>query len=341
MSSINVIKRNLKNRYLNYAIKTAILGLIVIILCITMMMLGEKIYSVNDVIKALINQSSSGINFIINKVRLPKTMACLFAGLAFGIAGNVFQNIFRNPLANPNVVGVTSGSSAAAVFCIIVLQASQELTYITAIIGGLLTVLVIFALSLRRKYSASRIILIGIGMQAMLNSAISYMLSVGRQPDIPGTLRWLSGTIGIYKMVDLYPLMIVVIVGVVVLLIYEYRLRMLMLGEQTAKSLGVKTTLTRLILIVVSVCLVAFATATTGPIAYVSFLAGPIAKQIVGKNRSGILASGFTGAILVLGSELIGQYAFTLKYPVGVITGILGAPCLIILIIRMHKKGVL
>ncbi|GAE95117.1 ABC-type Fe3+-siderophore transport system [Gracilibacillus boraciitolerans JCM 21714] len=116
---------------------------------------------------------------------------------------------------------------------------------------------------------------------------------------------------------------------------------MLELGEQSAISLGVNTDMTRITLIVSAVCMIALATATTGPIAFVAFLSGPIAKRLVGAGFSNALPAGLVGINLVLGgADLIGQFAFDVRYPVGIITGILGgAPYLIFLLIRMNRKG--
>ena len=114
----------------------------------------------------------------------------------------------------------------------------------------------------------------------------------------------------------------------------ELERELLDLGEQTATSLGVHTDKTRIVLLTSSVIILALATATTGPIAFVAFLSGPIANRLVGIGFSNIIPSGLVGIILVLASDLVGQFAFVARYPVGVITGILGAPYLIYLSVR-------
>ena len=116
-------------------------------------------------------------------------------------------------------------------------------------------------------------------------------------------------------------------------------LRMLELGDAAASSLGVRVDVTRVALIVCAVALAAFATATTGPTAFVAFLAGPIAARLVGPGSSTAVPAALTGAALVLASDLIGQHAFGTAFPVGVITGILGAPFLIALLIRTNRNG--
>ncbi len=337
--SINHIIVGRTKRRRRFILVTTILACIAFALSCTMLMLGNTIYPVSDVIRVLLGQDVQGASFAVGTIRLPRMIAGVFAGFAFGVGGYVFQTMLRNPLANPNVIGITAGSSAAAVFCIIVLQASNAVVSIASVAGGLATVVVIFLLSKGTSFSIGRLILIGIGIQAMLNAVISYLLLIGQQNDIPSAMRWLSGSLNGAKMENLYPLLLIVLIFTPIIIVLGKRLDMLELGEQAATSLGINTDKTRLLLVISSVLIIALATAATGPIAFVAFLSGPIAKRLVGVGFSNIIPAGLVGIILVLASDLIGQFAFVTRYPVGVITGILGAPYLIYLLIRINRKG--
>lgn len=322
-----------------FIMTTTVLAVISLVLCCAMLMLGNTIYPVKDVIRVLFGEEVKGASFTVGTLRLPRMLAGVFAGFAFGVGGYIFQTMLRNPLANPNVIGITAGSSAAAVFCIIVLHASNTVVSIASVVGGLATAIVIYMLAKGTSFSIGRLILIGIGIQAMLNAVINYLMLIGKTNDIPTAMRWLSGSLNGAKMENLYPLLIAVVIFMPIILFYGKRLEMLELGEQAATSLGVDTNKTRVILIISSVLIIALATATTGPIAFVAFLSGPIAKKLVGVGFSNIIPAGLVGVILVLASDLIGQFAFVARYPVGVITGILGAPYLIYLLIRINRKG--
>ncbi len=336
--SMNLIMVGRLKRRRRFILVTCLLAIISFALCWTMLMLGNTIYPVSDVISVLLGEQVKGASFAVGTIRFPRMVAGVFAGFAFGISGYVFQTMLRNPLANPNVIGITTGSSAAAVFCIIVLHASSTFVSIASIIGGLVTVIVIFLLSKGSSFSIGRLILIGIGIQAMLNAVISYLLLIGQHHDVPTAMRWLSGSLNGAKMENVYPLIIAVLLFAPIIILLGKRLDMLELGEQTATSLGIHTDRTRLILIIGSVLIIALATATTGPIAFVAFLSGPIAKRLVGIGFSSVIPAGLVGIILVLASDLIGQFSFVARYPVGVITGILGAPYLIMLLIRMNRR---
>ena len=338
-NAITYIMAGRRQRSRRYRRITTILAVLSLLLCFLMLYFGNTIYSVEQIARALAGEQIKGVSFAVQTIRLPRMLAGLFAGFAFGLAGSVFQTMLRNPLANPNVLGITSGSSAAAVFCIVILHTSEAVISVVSVLAGLATVTLLYVLSRRKTFSIGRLILIGIGLDAMLSSVITYLLQKSAQQDVPAAFRWLSGSLNGAKIEELPPLMATVLVFTPIVVLLGKHLSLLELGEQSATSLGIHTDKTRIALILSAVCMIAMATATTGPIAFVAFLAGPIARRLVGAGHSAVIPAGLVGVILVLASDLIGQFAFETRFPVGVITGILGAPYLIYLLIRMNRKG--
>lgn len=338
-TSIEFIMTGRRLRRRRWIIVASLLALLACMLCCAMLILGSTIYPMKDVIRALSGEQLKGVSFAVNTIRLPRMLTGLLAGFAFGMAGAVFQTMLRNPLANPNVIGITAGSSAAAVFCILILHTSDTVVSIVSVIAGLATVLLIYVFSKAKPFSIGRLILVGIGVQAMLNAVISYLLMIGAQQDIPTALRWLSGSLNGSQMQELPSLVISVLICAPIIIMLAKHLSILELGEQAAASLGVSTDKTRITLIICAVIMIALATAVTGPIAFVAFLSGPIAKRLVGAGFSSLIPAGLVGANLVLAADLIGQFAFEVRFPAGIITGILGAPYLIFLLIRMNRKG--
>ncbi|RUL49335.1 iron ABC transporter permease [Lysinibacillus antri] len=337
--TLQTIIQSRSKRKRRYIATMVILIVIALALCCAMLMLGNTIYPVKDVIAVLLGEEVKGASFAVGTLRFPRMLAGLLTGFAFGVGGYVFQTMLRNPLANPNVIGITAGSSAAAVFCIVVLQTSNTMISIASVVGGLLTVAIIYGFSRATSFSIGRLILIGIGIQAILNAFISYLMLIAKTHDLPTALRWLSGSLNGAKVETVMPLLILIVICTPILIYFSNHLEMLELGEQAATSLGVSTNRVRIILLITAVLVIALATATTGPIAFISFLAGPIARRIVGAGFSALIPSGLIGVILVLAADLIGQFAFEAHYPVGVITGIIGAPYLIYLLIKMNRKG--
>jgi iron complex transport system permease protein len=261
------------------------------------------------------------------------------AGFAFGISGYTFQSLLRNPLASPDIIGVTAGSSAAAVFCILILGISGTAASVFAVVAGLVVTGLILLLSGKGKSFSSRMILIGIGFQAILNALISWMLLIGSEYDVGTALRWLRGSLNSVQMSDVPVTLVVTVIASGLLFVCNRYLRMMQLGDEYAKALGVPLTATRVCCMVCALILSAVATAATGPVASVAFLSGPIAQRVLRNSSGTMVLSGLVGTILVYASELVSKNVFTTSYPVGVITGLLGAPYLLFLLLNLNKKG--
>lgn len=337
--TIDTIQSGRRARRLRWNLATILLAVAAVALCVAMILLGNTIYSLDVVWRVFKGEQVQGATFAILTLRLPRMLSGLLAGFAFGMAGSVFQTMLRNPLASPNIIGVTSGSSVAAVFCLLIIKVSGAAASFAAVAAGLVVTALIYLLSQGGGFSGGKLILIGIGVQAMLNALVSFMILKAASNDVPAAMRWLSGSLNTIQIKDLPPLAISIIVFCPLILLLGRRLTILELGEHSAITLGVPANKTRVLLILASVCLLAFATATTGPIAFVAFLAGPIARRLVGIGFSYELPAGLTGAVLVLCADLMGQFLFSTKFPVGVITGIIGAPYLIFLLIRTNRAG--
>lgn len=328
-------KRRRRRRITVAAILTAALAG----LAVAALSLGNVIYPPSVVARVLAGEAIQGATFAIGTLRLPRLLAGLMIGMAFGLSGATFQSLLRNPLASPDIIGISSGASAAAVVCILVLRWSGPAVSAAAVLAGLTTAALIYILSRGGGFSGGRLILIGIGVGAMLQAVISYLLLRASQYDIPAALRWLSGSLNGVQLKSLVPLAIAIAVLAPPLLVFGKRLDYLELGNQKASSLGIRVNQTRLVLVLCAVALVAFATAIAGPIAFVAFLSGPIARRVSGGGSPALMTSALTGAALTLGADLLGQFAFGTRFPVGVVTGIIGAPYLLILLVRINRIG--
>ena len=330
-SSMSAVEAGYRRRQRKSTVITLVLAVLVLMLAAFMMLYGNTIYTPRQVWDAL-NEVEGSAVFTVKTLRLPRMLTAILAGFAFGMAGNTFQQLLGNPLASPDIIGVTSGASVAAVFGILVLKLPGSVVSLLAVASGLLVSCLIYL-------SNARLILTGIGMQAFLNAIVSWLLLKASEYDVASALSWLSGSLNGVKLENVPLLAVVVIAASCMIVLLDKQLAMLQMGESHAVTLGVKSKMVRLALILLSLLLVAFATSVTGPIASVAFLAGPIAARLCGGGRTNMLASALVGSVLVLASDLIGQFALPSRYPVGVVTGILGAPYLIFLLLRMNKKS--
>ncbi|WP_349921279.1 FecCD family ABC transporter permease [Aeromonas veronii] len=303
------------------------------------LLLGQSYTPPSVVWQVLTGEQVPGASFTVGQLRLPRALISLLVGMSFGLAGVVFQTMLRNPLASPDIVGVSSGASAAAVFAIVVLKMDGSSIALFSIAAGLAVALSVYGLSYCNGVAGTRLILIGIGVSAMIESFIAYLLSQANSWDLQEAMRWLAGSVNSVQLHQALPLLCSLAVFGGLLLHRGKDIEALRLGEDTAAALGVNIGLTRLVVMICAVGLIAVATAVTGPIAFVAFLSGPIAARIVGTNGSLFIPAALVGASLVLAGDYIGQFLLPSRYPVGVVTGALGAPYLIYLIIRVNRKG--
>ncbi len=337
--SVAAIIAGRRSRHRRHAVATIVLGAMLVVLFTVALMIGNTFYPLDEVIRVILGETVPGASFTVGELRLPRAVLAVLAGFAFGIAGVSFQTLLRNPLASPDIIGISNGAGAAAVFGIVVLSLNGPLVSLLALGGAILTAGVIYLLSIKNGFAGTRLILIGIGIAAMLQSIISYMLSRAASWDIQTAMQWLTGSLNNASWERVMPLAIAAAVLLPLLLSQGRALGAMQLGDDSASGLGVRVNTTRLLFILGAVALLAFATAACGPIAFVAFMAGPIAARITGPGANLLLPSAFVGAVLVLGGDLIGQFAFGERYPVGVITGVLGAPYLIFLLIRTNRSG--
>lgn len=317
----------------------AFMLLLVLIGFFLTLMAGQTLTPFGDVIRVLAGERVQGADFTVGQLRLPRAVLAVATGMCFGLGGAAFQTMLRNPLASPDIIGITSGASAAAVFAIVILSLSGPAVSLLAVGAGLAVALLVYGLSAKHGVAGARLILVGIGISAMLESMIAYVLSHAPAFTLQEAMRWLTGSLNGAKLDQSFYVILALLVFGALLLAKARDLEAMRTGDDTATALGVNVSSTRLVVMISAVGLIATATAVTGPIAFVAFLAGPIATGIFGRRSSILLPAGMVGALLVLSADFVGQFLLPSRYPVGVVTGALGAPYLIILIVRNNRRG--
>ncbi|MFE6733168.1 FecCD family ABC transporter permease [Microbacterium sp. NPDC057650] len=316
-----------------------VFGIVVIALLLVALVFGPKTIPLPDVLRALGGQTVPGASFAVIELRLPRAIGALLVGAAFGLGGMLFQTLLRNVLASPDVIGISAGSSVAAITVISFFGASGLVVSGAAIAGGLLTALLIWVLAYRRGLSGLRFVLVGIAVAAALQAVISYVLTRSDINAAEQATVWMAGSLSRSLWDQLGPTAPVLIVLLAGSLVAATRLPVLRLGDDSVTALGARPQRTRTLLILCAVLLVAVATSLTGPIAFVAFLAGPIALRVVRRDSALPVASALIGAIVVLGADAVAQHAFPTDLPVGVVTGAIGAPFLLWLLMRGRTRA--
>lgn len=318
------------------AVNTA-LGIIIILLFLGSLMYGKTIYSIPEIIQAISGNGEEKLQFAIAELRLPRASLAILVGICYGVAGVTFQTLLRNQLASPDIVGISAGAAAFASIAIVIFNLNQIGVSAAALSGALLTAAAIYLLAIKGTFSGTRMILIGIGLSSMLMSIVTYVLSVASAWNLATASRWLTGSLNGASWKQILPVLIITVTIIPLMLILRVKLENLQLGEDLARGLGIRTEIYRTTLIISGVIAVAVATSAAGPVAFVAFMSGPIALRLSKPGTVPVFTSGLIGALIMLTADFAGQYLFGARYPVGVITGMLGAPFLIYLLIRTQK----
>ncbi|MFF2843906.1 FecCD family ABC transporter permease [Paenarthrobacter sp. NPDC057981] len=334
---------------------TFFLALALLVMFAVYVLLGSYTVTIPDFFRIVINHLTGGekipgASFIVMEHKLPRAVVGTMIGIAFGLAGALFQTMLRNPLASPDIIGISYGASAAAVTAIVVFGASGAVVSGAALGGALGVAAIIYAISRstgsgagsgRGNAAGNRLILAGVGIAAALHAVVNFLMTRADIRTAADALIWLNGSLNsaTWDRAGVLTVSLLILIPAVIALAGP--LRILELGDDAAAGLGIRVNATRLGLVLTAVALAAVATAAAGPVAFVAFLAGPIARRIV--RKPSLPASALTGALIVLAADFFASNIAPVVLdgtvlPVGVITGALGAPFLLWLLLTSNRK---
>lgn len=308
---------------------------------------GEYPVSVPEVLGVLVGGGDPAQQFIVLELRLPRSLTGALVGAALAVSGAITQAISRNPLASPDILGITAGAGAAAV-SVIVLGGSYGAISgplasigipLAALAGGFLTAAAIYLLAYRKGIEGYRLVLVGIGINAVLISVTSWLLIIADVTDAGRATVWLTGSLNARGWEHVAPVSLALVVLVPAALLLAFVLGALQYGDDTARGLGIRVNRSRSALLLVAVALAAVATASAGPIVFVALVAPQLAVRLAGAPRPPLLASATIGAALTVTSDLVARTAFGgTELPVGIITAVIGAPFLLYLLARRTRE---
>lgn len=305
------------------------------------LLLGEFSLTPGEVFQGLFGQADKRIvNTVVGEWRAPRIIAGIVLGAGLGISGAVFQSLTRNPLGSPDIIGFSTGAYTGGIVTIIVFGSSFVSTAFGAIIGGLLTAMVVYLLTWKGGVQGFRLIIVGIALTAMLNAFNTWLIMRADLDLAMAAATWGAGTLNGMGWSTLLP----AAVGTVLLGLgcglFSRGLGTLELGDDTAKALGVRNEPLRAGLILVAVALVAVVTAAAGPIAFVALAAPQIGRRIAKSQGTSLLSAAAVGALLLVAADLIAQHALgETQLPVGVVTVCIGGIYLIWLLIQEARKA--
>lgn len=293
-----------------------------------------------DVVQTLLGNGTPANDFIVNDLRLPRVVVALLVGAALGMAGAVFQSVSRNPLGSPDLLGFSYGSSVGALVVIVLFKGGATEVAAGALVGGLITGVLVYLLSYRRGIHGYRLVLVGIGVSAMLVAVINYLLTKAKLVEATRAMVWLTGSLAGRDWSQVWPLLATCAVLFPLVLGQGRALRMMEMGDDAAYALGVRVERTRMLLMLAAVLLTTAAAAAAGPISFVALAAPQLARRLTRSPGSNLLTGALMGAVLLLVSDWASQRAFGAdQLPVGVVTGLVGGVYLLWLLVTERKAG--
>ncbi|MEV4746097.1 iron chelate uptake ABC transporter family permease subunit [Streptosporangium sp. NPDC049248] len=323
-----------------------LLGTTVLLMALSMR-LGDIPMSVSEVLRAITGDGPD--HFVVMQLRLPRALTGAGVGAALALSGAIVQAIARNPLASPDILGVTTGASVTVVAVIVAAGntwggvsgvLAEAGVPAAALLGGLVGALTVYLLAWRKGMDGYRLVLVGIGVSAICTNLKFWLLTVGDVNDSSRAMVWISGSLNGRGWEHVTPVAIALALLVPPALLGTASLGALRFGDDTVTGLGVRMNLTRGLMILAAVLLAATATASAGPIAFVALAAPQIALRLAGVAQPPLVVSALAGAVLTVGADLVARTAFSpVELPVGVVTGVIGAPYLIYLLIRVRRKA--
>ncbi|ARA83732.1 iron-dicitrate ABC transporter permease FecC [Pseudomonas amygdali pv. lachrymans str. M301315] len=286
-----------------------------------------------DAWNGLFTQGREGGNiaYIVAQLRVPRALCAALVGACLGVAGALMQGITRNRLASPSLFGVTAGAALGlALFStgLVALPFPGGALLMTCL-GGALAWITVFSLggAWSPATAQGRLVLAGVAVAALC-AALTRLTVILVEAQAQSVLNWLAGSLANVGAAQLQLLWPCTLIGLVLAIACAPRLNLINLGEDAARSLGVRLGALRLLVFVVSLLLVGASVCAVGPIAFVGLIAPNIARQWLGNDYRWLIPiSAGLGAAIVLASDLISRaVAFPVETPAGVVTALIGAP---------------
>lgn len=328
-----------------------LLGVLLALSFLLNISLGSVGVPLKEVFQALIGAGSSkeSWDFIIVQYRLPKALTAVLVGSGLGVAGLIMQTLFRNPLAGPFVLGLSSGASLGVAILLLGAGAfggflsaalvSEWSLVIASALGSFLVLLAVLSVTLRVKDTMA-ILIIGLMFGSVTSAVVAVLSYFSNAEKLQQYVFWSFGSLGNQAWESVLILALCVILGLLVAFASVKSLNALLLGENYAKSLGIRMRRTTLLLILATSLLAGSITAFAGPIAFIGLAIPHIARQWIHSSNHRVLMPAviLMGAVVMLLCDSLAQLPLSeYTLPINAITSLVGAPVVIWLLVRKKK----
>ncbi len=323
-----------------------ILSVLLFVLFIFSFVIGRYDVPVTDVVKILlsrvfpITQSwTDNMETAVINIRLPRILLACLVGCCLATAGTSYQSVFQNPMAAPDILGASSGACFGAALAILFDFSKTGIT-LTAFFFSILTVTLVYIIGARiRGNQIVNILLAGIMVSSLFSAGTSYIKLVADPSNqLPAITYWLMGSLSGTRLKDVGFAVIPMVIGLAPIFLIRWRMNLLTINEEEAKSMGVNTKLLRFAVIVCATFITAASVACSGMIGWVGLVIPHLSRKIVGNNcRYLIPASMIFGAFFLLLVDNISRNLLATEIPIGILTAFIGAPFFIYLMMQKEN----
>ncbi|MDD3409610.1 MAG: iron ABC transporter permease [Eubacteriales bacterium] len=276
------------------------------------------------------------MEIVMLNVRLPRILLVCLVGCSLASAGTCYQSVFQNPMAAPDILGASSGACFGAALGIL-LGADRTLITASAFGFSLLTVALVYLVGGRARGSRPMsLLLAGVMISSLFTAATSYVKLVADPGDqLPAITYWLMGSFSGARMGDVGFALVPMALGLVPLLLVRWRLNLLTVGEDEARTMGINTSRLRLLTILCSTLITAASVSVSGMIGWVGLVIPHLCRRLVGNDCRFLLpASMLFGAVFLLLVDNVSRNLLATEIPIGVLTAFVGAPFFLYLMTR-------
>ena len=322
-----------------FGLIAALTGL-VLVSCVGNLAFGAVPIPPREVVAALLGRGSGTTASIVLYARLPRLCGCLLAGAALACSGVIIQGVLSNPLAAPNIIGVNSGAGLATALCCAIAPGAVGWTPVVAFLGALTGVLLVLFISERAGAARITLVLAGVAMSSMFGAGIDAVVTFF--PDaLSGYTDFRIGGVKNLSMSRLAPAFWVILLALVLALSLSNELDLLLLGRETAQSLGLPAKWLRLVLLMLAAALAGAAVSFAGLLGFVGLLTPHIMRRLVGEESFFLLlSSALGGALLLTVCDLASRLVFApFELPLGVVLSLTGGPFFIWLLLKQRRGG--
>ncbi|MCB2289418.1 iron ABC transporter permease [Clostridium sp. CS001] len=297
--------------------------------------MGTLKISPQRIFHLMMNDDGSAERMVIWNIRLPRVILAALVGVNLALSGAILQGVMNNPLADPGIIGISSGAGLFAIIILVIFPQHQGLAPAAAFCGAMLSASIIYMMAWKGGIQPIRIVLAGVAVSAIFGAGISAVL-VFYSDRIHGALTFMNGSLSARSWPEVRLIIPYTLMGLILVNVFSEKLNILVIGDDTARGLGLNVEVTRLAFTALAAILAASAVCVVGLLGFVGLIVPHSIRLIMGNDYKYMFpASALLGSVLVIFSDTFARTILSpVEIPVGIVMAALGAPFFLYLLRR-------